>query len=367
MTSGLRVLHCGGFLFDSPFWEGPSEWVDQRNQDLWITFEKVLSLCRSENTDLLLLTGNLFEQEYVKKKTVERLAKSFSELENTKVLIIPAEKDPLVISSAYRLAVWPTNVHIFPGGISSVKIASLNTTVYGAGWTAYRQDINFLDDFRVVDDDTLQLMLLHSKQVDPEQIASTGLNYLALAGEEIWSGIQLAGKTYWADSGSPEARSFSRPGPRGVLLGEIAEDSAEFEFYELGQRKYIEKQYVHRADLGGLVQSLLSETTKDEQIKDLFRIILTGPTKLTEEAVPKLQKLLKNKIRFFEILAYEEKISGFSLDEADEDFPTFTKIYYDKMQEYLNKAGNPDDYEHWALVQKIGLAALEQGRVDNEN
>ncbi|MFZ3132966.1 MAG: hypothetical protein WA125_18115, partial [Desulfosporosinus sp.] len=59
MASGVRFLQCGGCCFDSPSWEGPEGWAAQRNQDLWRTFEAVLSLCRTEKIMFLFLTGDL--------------------------------------------------------------------------------------------------------------------------------------------------------------------------------------------------------------------------------------------------------------------------------------------------------------------
>ena len=72
-----------------------------------------------------------------------------------------------------------------------MKIPSQNVTVYGAGWTAYRQRGVFLDGFQTTKDGTLQLMLLHAKvdsgtnteghmSIQPEQIASSGLDLSSL-------------------------------------------------------------------------------------------------------------------------------------------------------------------------------------------
>lgn len=387
MSSCVRVLHCAGFRFDSPSWEGPEGWVAQRNQDLWQTFEAVLSLCQSEKVEFLLLAGNLFEQEYVRKETVERVAKSFAKLDGTKIFIAPGERDPLVTTSAYRLAVWPSNVHIFLGGISSVKFSSQNVTVYGAGWTAYRQDELFLDGFQTTRDGTLQLMLLHAEvdsvknterfiSIMPEQIASSGITYLALGHQEVWSGIRQEGETFWADCGSPEARSFREGGPHGVLLGEIEKGSARFEFRELGQRRYIEKTLAIQSSIEGLAAKLLAETSTQERQKDLFRIKLSGPLQKVEAAIPILQKLLADKFRYVEVLSFEGRLSQSEQDivrtvqpmtRNEDGFPTLTQVFVDKIQERLNVAESAEDYEHWELVQKIGLAALGQGREDDEN
>ncbi|MHB8124978.1 MAG: metallophosphoesterase family protein [Desulfitobacteriaceae bacterium] len=403
MSSSVRFLHCAGFRFDSPSWEGPSVWAAMRNQDLWQTFEAVLSLCRSEKVDFLFLTGDLFEQEYVRKETVERVARSFAKLDGTRIFIAPGERDPIVITSVYRLAVWPSNVHIFIGGISRVEIPLRKVTVYGAGWTTYRQEGAFLDGFQTTRDGTLQFMLLHAEvdsvqntegfiPIMPEQIASSGLTYLALGHQEAWGGIQQAEETFWADCGSSEARSFRESGPHGVILGEFEKESARFEFRELGQRRYIEKALSTQADMKDLAAKLLADTSVQERQKDLFRIKLSGSFRDVETSVQTLQKLLADKFRYVEVLPCEgqpaqfgsdvvatvdsivgnEQKSGYSRKETavpdfQDGYPTLTQVFVDRIHERLVAAESTEKFEYWKLVQKIGLAALGQGREDDED
>lgn len=388
MTPCVRFLQCAGCRFDSPFWEGPVGWAAQRNQDLWQTFEAVLSLCRSEKVELLFLTGNLFEQEYVRKETVERVARSLAELKGTKVFITPGQRDPYVITSAYRLAVWPINVHIFSSGISSVKIPSRNVTVYGAGWTTYHQEMSYLNDFQVTQDGTIPIMLLHA-EVDsaknperlipilPEDIASSGLSYLALGHREGWSGIQQVGETVWADSGFLEARSFCEPGPHGVIIGEIGKASTRFEFRELGQRHYIEKTLKIQSNIESLTTKLLSDTSPEERQKNLFRVKLSGQFQKVEETVHPMQKLLEDKFRFVEVVHSEREMdSGIELDVVvtpvetisgnRDSYPTLPQVFSNNLSE-SQVAMSTETHAHWELVMKIGLSALGQGRIDDEN
>jgi hypothetical protein len=387
MASSVRFLHCAGFRFNSPFWEGPAEWKKLRNQDLWQTFEAVLSLCRNEKVDFLFLTGDLFEQEYVSKETVARVAGSFAKLDGIRIFITPGERDPLVITSAYRLVVWPGNVHIFSGSISCVEIPSLKAVIYGAGWTAYRQERSFLDGFKAERDGKLRFMLLHAEldsgqnsegfiPITPEQIASSGLTYLALGHKEVWNGVQKAGETFWADCGSPEVRSFQQRGPHGVLLGEIRRESCRFEYRELAQRRYIEKVLPLQSDLEGLVEKIMEDTDKQTRYKDMFRIKLSGYLQ-EETVVQELQKLLADKFRYIEVLACEYRflsqigqdvVAGEELTAGKRTgYPTLAQVFSEKIQERLVAAGNDEKNKYWELVQKIGLSVIGQGREEDEN
>lgn len=390
MVSRVRFLQCAGCRFDSPSWEGSEGWVTQRRQDLWQTFEAVLSLCRSDKVELLFLTGDIFEQEYVRKETVERVARSLALLKGTRIFIAPGAKDPLVATSAYRLAVWPSNVHIFSSGISSVKIPSLNVTIYGGGWTAYHQEGPFLEGFQVTRDETIPILLLHAEldSILPEHIAASGLAYLALGHHERWTGIQKAGETVWADSGFLEARSFAENGPHGVIMGKIEKDSVQLEFLELGQRHYIEKPLpieANQTDIDALASEVLSEISLAERQKDLFRIKLSGPFREVEAVARPLQKLLEDKFRFVEVVTIiGETSSQFRLDvvtpsetmngnrdkDKDKDadgYLTVYQLYINKLKERQFSAVNTENHEYSELVTKIGLAALGQGRIGNEN
>lgn len=388
MASTVRFLHCAGFRFDSHSWEGPAEWQKLRNQDLWQTLEAVLSLCLTEKVDFLFLTGDLFEQEYVSKETVMRVAGLFAKYDGIRIFITPGEKDPLVITSAYRLVVWPPNVHIFSGSISYVEIPSLKTVIYGAGWITYRQERPFLEGFHAERDGKFRFLLLHAEvdsvqntegfiPITPEQIASSGLTYLALGHKEVWNGIQKAGETFWADCGSPEVRSFQQRGPHGVLLGEIGKESCRFEYRELAQRRYIEKVLLLQSDLDGLVKKIVEDTDKQDRAKDLFRIKLSGSLQESESAVPELRKLLENKFRYVEVLPCEdEMVSQYGQDVVAEvgltagkraGYPTLAQVFSEKIQERFVTAGNAGEYKYWELVQKIGLAVIGQGREEDED
>lgn len=388
MGSTLRIVHSAGFCFDSTDWEGPAEWTVQRNADLWQTFDAMLSLCRSEEVDILLLAGNLFDQEYVRKETVERVARSFAGLQQTRIFMAPGEMDPLVNASAYRMVVWPENVHIFFGSMSQVEVSNLNAVVHGAGWTTYRHEKSFLDGFESIKDSKFHLMLLNAwidtsqrdKKIAPirlEQLEASGLTYLALGHQKTGSGLQREGKTFWADCGFPEARGFSDSGTHGVLLLEIEEQTVRFEFRGLGQRNYRERiisvEQVRTPET--LVEILLKELSAEERQKDLFRFKLAGPRQKAEDWLLKMRPLLEKQFRFVEVLTYAEENDDENHKNENEEvlgemryrrFPTLAQVFTNNINKRINTSDNELN-EHWKLVQKIGLAALKQGRVDNED
>jgi len=269
--------------------------------------------------------------------------------------------------------------------MANVKVPSLNATVFGTAWTAYQQEKPFLNNFPRADDSKFQLMLLHAEvdsmkttegfiPIRQDQIASSGLDYLALGHGEVWSGIQRSGETYWADCGTVEARGFLNSDPHGVIIGEIGKESSHFEFRELGQRSYIEKNLtIEPQDTPKrLVEKLLAEISPEERQKDLFRIKLAGMLSNIEEMAQSLQRLLETRIRFIEVLALEERIQAELRPhrvsaKKSPGYPTQAQIFVDQLQECLIKANGSESREYWELVRKIGLTALGQGRVFDED
>ncbi|AET67653.1 hypothetical protein Desor_2044 [Desulfosporosinus orientis DSM 765] len=380
MPTSVRFLHCGGFRFDSPDWEGPEKWTALRNQDLWQTFQAVLNLCQTENIEFLFITGNLFDQEYVRKETVERVAGSLAKLQDTKIFITPGRLDPHIITSAYRLTVWPGNVYIFSSGVSSFPFPTHNLIVSGSGWTAYHQEKSFLEHYERSKDGTIQVMLLHAvmeSEKSPEgyiplrqeQIASSNLNYLALGHNEGWSGIQKIGETTLADCGAVEPRTFADQGPHGVILGELSIDSSRFEFKELAQRAYITKNLSLQGkdNLEDMVEEIIAGIGQGERERNLYRINLKGSLTDIESIIQPMQKLLEKKLNFVEVIPLESKGEpsiepSWRVVENSEGFPTLAHLFLKKLKKRLAEA-DEDQKEYWGLVEKIGQTALGRGRV----
>lgn len=313
MSGSVRFIHCGGFQFDSRSQAEADSSSDIGDKELWQIFEAVLVLCRIQKADFLFITGDMFDQEDVRKETVGRIAKKLAKIKGTRVFITPGEKDPLVDTSAYRLIEWPENVHIFSGGLCHERIPSLETTIYGSGWTTYHQDENFLRGFQTTNESgRIRLMLLHAEveaernsegfiPILREQINNSGLTYLALGHLQHYSGIQVEGETHWADCGSPLG---------GVIIGETDGDSTRLEYRELAKF-----------------------------------------CNLTETLPLKDREMLNS------------NSSSISIKNAiDVSFPALDEVFASEIQNHLNS--DLDNRSQWKLVQRIGMSAIQQAISD---
>ena len=92
----VQFVHIADIHFDIPF----STLSDKNGLDLKRkleqrdSFKKVIEYIKNNNIEYLFISGDLYEQEYVKESTIEYINKMFKEINNTKIFISPGNHDP---------------------------------------------------------------------------------------------------------------------------------------------------------------------------------------------------------------------------------------------------------------------------------
>ena len=84
-------------------------YTEQRPEEIWNTFEHIIRICQAEQTDLLLIAGDLFHRQPLLRelKEVDYL---LSTLTHTKVVLIAGNHDYIRRDSYYRTFRWHDNV-----------------------------------------------------------------------------------------------------------------------------------------------------------------------------------------------------------------------------------------------------------------
>ena len=102
-----------------------------RPQELWDTFAEVIDICEREQMDLLLIAGDLFHRQPLKKELKE-VDYYFSRLSRTKVVLIAGNHDFLKQDSYYRSFQWSSNVYpLFDKEPECVIFEDLDVAVTG--------------------------------------------------------------------------------------------------------------------------------------------------------------------------------------------------------------------------------------------
>ena len=278
----IKFLHAADFHLDSPFAGLSPEQAARRRQEQRNLLRTVGELCRKNECDLLLLSGDLFDGQRVYRDTLDSLRDTLADC-GAQVFIAPGNHDPIGPTSPYLTEAWPENVHVFTAAApQAVLLEQLGCTVSGAAFRAPTMG-PMLTDFRVEDanKDYVNFMVLHGDvqtpdseydPITPAEIAATGLDYLALGHIHKASTLYHTGHTYYAWPGCPMGRGFDETGAKGVFLGEAEKDRVSCRFLPLGHTRYESLSIEAGSDP---LESILSALPDDTQ-NHIYRISLTG-------------------------------------------------------------------------------------------
>ena len=274
------------------------------------------------------------------------------------VFIAPGNHDFYSPASPYASLDWPSHVHLFTSGeMEAVPLPELNCTVYGRAFTAPHQDKSPLEGFFAAGEG-IRLGCLHGDvapqsrygPITQEEIAASGLHYLALGHIHQGSGLQRAGDVYWAYPGCPEGRGFDELGEKGVLYLEVDETAAAAQFIPLCRRRYesLTVDITGRSPLEAVRSALPAETGAD-----IYRILFTG-----EGQAPDLAALEAELApRFYGLtLRDRTRLPQDLWRRREED--TLTGLFLREMWQLCREEPDNPVYQ---MAARFGLAAMENG------
>ena len=356
----LKIIHGADFHLDSPFSGLTPDQAARRREEQRALLARLAQLARDKGADLVLLAGDLLDSQRCYRETAQALARALGDIP-CPVFIAPGNHDYYSPRSVYATLDWPDNVHIFRDpSIQRVDLPRLNCAVYGRAFTAPHQEESPLSGFRAEGaEGTVRLMCLHGDTapqsnygpITPEDIAASGLDYLALGHVHQFSGLNRAGNTFWAYPGCPEGRGFDELGEKGVLYVEAERGNVTAQFVPLCRRKY----EILTVDVTGGSSALdaVNAALPGDTREDIYRLILTG-----EGEAPDLSALERALApRFYGLTLLDRtRLPRDLWARREED--TLTGLFLQTMWDKCQSA--PDD-QTCQLAVRFGLAALENG------
>lgn len=357
----LHILHAADLHLDAPFAALAPEQAAARRGEQRTLLTRLADAARSRRADLVLLSGDLLDGGAAYAETASALARALAETD-CPVLIAPGNHDFWSPRGPYASLPWPDNVHIFSSpNLTAADFPALNCAVWGAAFTAQYRDDSPLTGFRAPDDGRIHLGILHGDAdgksryapIPTEDIAASGLTYLALGHVHAASGLQQAGGTRWAYPGCPEGRGFDELGDKGALWLTVDEDRVTAEFLPLALRRY----EILEVDVSGDPEAALRAALPRTAQNDSYRVLLTGESGVAGIDLKPLYALAAP--YFYSLdLRDRTRVRRDLWDRAAED--TLTGLFLRSLRDRLKDA---DEGERSRIedAARFGLAALENG------
>ena len=355
----IRLIHAADFHLDSAFGALPPKQAAARRRELRELPGRLADYVNSHGVGLVLLSGDLFDSANFYQETVEALAEAFGRM-RAKVLIAPGNHD--AYGGLWERISWPENVHIFKESkMTALEIGDL--VFHGAAFTSAQQTESLLKGFSVEDDGKLHIGILHGEvgsgegRYDPirtEDIAASGLDYLALGHTHKRCEPARYGKTLAAWPGCPEGRGFDELGEKGFYEGTIDETGKiTLEFVPFAKRRY---EVVTVDVTGKNVREAVEEAVGENTESDLYRVILTGETGEGGVDTAALEEVLAPRFYALEIRD-ATRMAEDIWARAEED--SLRGMFLRELRAKWNGAKTAEEKETVTAAARFGLAALD--------
>ena len=274
----MRFIHIADVHLGAQPDAGPL-YSDRRQRELWDTFEHVIHVCEEEQTDILLIAGDLFHRQPLLRelKEVDHL---FSGLSHTKVVLIAGNHDHIRTDSYYRTFQWSPNVcPLFGKTPEYVDFPELRTAVYGFSYHSREIREPLYDRFAAGGAEPFEILLAHGGDekhipIDGKALSASGFDYIALGHIHKPQAVEKNRIIY---AGALEPVDKNDTGPHGYIRGEITEQGVRTQWIPCACREYVHADLpVDRNDTEGSVREKIRKLINDKENKNIYKITLHG-------------------------------------------------------------------------------------------
>lgn len=276
--NSIRIIHAADLHLDSAFEALGAAGAAQRRSEQRQLLQRIFELTQEKQADILLLAGDVFDSsEFVYSETAHYL-KSLIASCSAHVFVAPGNHDFYSARSLWAQGGFGDRLHVFKSTkVQCVELPELGARVYGAAFTDFCAPALLRDFHAPRIGETVNIGIFHGDTRSPdsryspistEDIADSGLDYLALGHVHERSALSRSGETRWAYPGCAEGRGFDECGEKGVYYVELSCGECEAEFIPVCRRQY----HILELDAAGDIAAQLPTDTQD----DIYRLILRG-------------------------------------------------------------------------------------------
>lgn len=295
----MKFVHIADMHFDAPFTilSSKGELGDARRLEQRQVFKKVIEYIKNNDIKYLFISGDLYEQNYVRKSTIEFIDNCFREISDTHIFISPGNHDPIIKNSYYNEYSWSKNVHIFKSQLEKIEMEDVN--IYGFGFNDFICDRVNVEDINVENTEKLNLLVIHGSldasdklemQYNPittNVLRDKNFDYVALGHIHKTNYNE---NTKFVYPGSTISLGFDELGEHGMIVGDIEKSKLDLKFIKLDERVFEEK-YIDVTDISSQEELVESIANAELDKNNMYKIILKGKRNF-EINTSNIQKLI---------------------------------------------------------------------------
>ncbi len=304
----MKFVHIADVHLDTPF-KTISDRADigiERRLEQREALKKVIDYIKENNIKYLFISGDLYDQEYIRESSISFLNDLFKEIPNTNIYIAPGNHDPYLKNSFYATYNWNNNVKIFTNAVEKVENEDVN--IYGYGFNSFEMNDDQINDINIDDSNKINILITHGDLNDSKynpiklnELKQKGFDYVALGHIH-----KRDDKTNIVYPGSLISLGFDELGDHGMIVGEIENKELNKKFIKIDNREFVE----YELDISNILseEELIEKINNIKEENKLYKIILVGyrnfpinfNIKLINKNIIKIKNNTKIKIEYKE-------------------------------------------------------------------
>ena len=233
----MRFIHMADIHFDSPFTvlASRNNLANIRRLEQREAFKKAIEYIKVEKIPFLFISGDLYEQEYIRESTIEYINNVFKTIPETRIFISPGNHDPFLSNSFYNTFNWNKNVTIFNSEIKIIETEEAD--IYGFGFTDFYCENSRIEEIKLKNKNKINILITHgaldaSKTLDMQynplnsnKLKEIGFDYIALG--HIHKANYENNRNNFIYPGSLISFGFDELGEHGFLDIKINKNNSE--------------------------------------------------------------------------------------------------------------------------------------------
>lgn len=362
----MKFIHMADMHLDGAFetLANIGTLAQERRLEQRKVMKQIVEYIKQNNIPYFFIAGDLYEQEYIKKSTIEYINNLFKEIPNTKVFITPGNHDPYIKNSFYKQYKWSENVHIFSNELECMECSDID--IYGYGFDDFYMEHKYTE-IPIKNKNKINILITHgsldtgsddNKKYNPmttKELKNLGFDYIALGHihKKSYNDYENQKIVY---PGSTVSIGFDELGSRGVIEGEIDTNTKNInlKFLEMDAKTFEER------DID--ISNMNSEEDLIEEINNTnfdankyYKIILTGKRNFDFNE-DKILSLVKNeniiRIRNHTQIKYDIQETANQI--------SLKGLFAKKILDKINNADNPEETSKLLNAFEIGMDILNK-------